>query len=618
LSSKKYFEREYNFLQQEGEKFAEKHRAIGGQLRLNQQQKKDPFVERLFEGFAFLAGRIHERLDDDFPEITGGLLEQLFPHFLRPFPSCAILEIKPVPRALSKPVLVKKDSEIQTPTGKFQVKYKVAASPGEESRFIEKTEPAEFIFKTTQDVTVRPMDLEEVRVEHEAGLSSLILTIQPHKNVDWETLELDNLVLCLQGPDSLRYTLLLYLTKYVSGISVRERSKETGSSFPLQSFQIAIPGLPQRSDGDSGGCVLIPYARQTFSGYRLLQEYFAFKDRFFFIELRGLESFEASGEEVAIEIKIQFSRSLSPEIRPDRKNLRLHCTPIVNLFDRSTEEIVVNQRMPEYYILADSDRRKSREIYSVNRVTGVSEDKKQIYKYLPVTSYDIVDTEDPDFEFKRFYSVVSRPVKGDMAETYLRIFGPSMEKELFPKETVSIERATMSNGFLPSAYLEVGSINQPVDFPSGVSAENITAPSEVLQCPERQNYLWTLISHLTLSYASLADREQLKSLLSLYNWSKDFNNPDRKKIQSIQRIHAPLTRHIQQKHGLIRGIEFCVEVDETQFENQEGDIHLFGTVLNQFLSQYVTINSFVILTILEANTNRKHTWQPKLGKILPV
>lgn len=618
MSSKKYFEREYNYLQQEGEKFAEKHRGIGGQLRLSQQQKKDPFVERLFEGFAFLAGRVHERLDDDFPEITGGLLEQLFPHFLRPFPSCCIVEIKPVPRALTKPVKVKKGSEIQTPTGRYHVKYKVAASPGEESRFIEKTEPAEFIFRTTQDVTVRPMELREARVEHDPGASSLVLTFQPHKNMNWDNLEMDNLVFCLQGPDSLRCALLLYLTKYVAEVSVRELLKDREKRIALPSFEIGIPGVSQGFDAPDTESALIPYARQVFSGYRLLQEYFAFKDRFFFIELRGLESFIPSGEECAFEVKIRFNRRLSPEFKPGPSNLKLHCTPAVNLFDRPTEEIVVNQRLPEYYVLPDGDRRKSREIYSINGVTGISEDKKQIYKYLPVTSYDVIDTEDPDYEFKRFYSVVSKPAKGDMSETYLRIFGPSMDEELFPKETLSVEKATLSNGFLPSAYLETGSINQPVDFPAGVTAGNITAPTEVLECPDRQNYLWTLISHLTLSYASLAEREQLKSLLSLYNWSKDFNNPDRKKIQSILDVHVPHTRYIQQKFGLIRGIEFCVEIDETQFENQEGDIHLFGTVLNHFLSQYVTINSFVILTVIEAHTKRKYTWQPKLGKVLPV
>jgi type VI secretion system protein ImpG len=106
--------------------------------------------------------------------------------------------------------------------------------------------------------------------------------------------------------------------------------------------------------------------------------------------------------------------------------------------------------------------------------------------------------------------------------------------------------------------------------------------------------------------------------LSLYNWNQDINNPDKKKIQAITRVHPPSPKHIMQDKGLIRGIEFKIEVDETQFENGEGDIRLFGTVLSRFLSQYVTINSFVILTIIEAETKKQHTWTPKIGKISPV
>jgi len=254
----------------------------------------------------------------------------------------------------------------------------------------------------------------------------------------------------------------------------------------------------------------------------------------------------------------------------------------------------------------------------VNKVIGVSEDKQQQYKYLPVTSYDILDTSDPEFEYKRFYSISLRPSKSDMSDVSIRIFGPSMEQDDFPKETLSIEEATLSNGFLPAKYLDVGDISEPINFPEGMTLSNITAPSEILHCPERQNFLWALISHLNLSYTSLTELETLKSVLSLYNWNQDINNPNKKKIQAITRVHPPSTKHIMQDKGLIRGIEFKIEIDETQFENGEGDIRLFGAVLSRFLSQYVTINSFVILTIIETETKKQHTWTPKIGKILPV
>jgi len=223
MSIEKYFEREYNFLQVAGEEFAEKNQAIAGKLRLSQRQRKDPFVERLFEGFAFLSGRIHERLDDELPEITGGLLEQLFPHFLRPFPSCAILEAKPKIGALTQPVTIERGSEVQTPTGKYKVKYKVGAGAEDQARIIEHTEPAEFIFRTTQKTTVRPMRLREVRVEEAHGsTSALVLQIQPDRNVAYETLDLKRLTIFLHGSLKLKYTLLLYLTKHVASLSVSE------------------------------------------------------------------------------------------------------------------------------------------------------------------------------------------------------------------------------------------------------------------------------------------------------------------------------------------------------------------------------------------------------------
>jgi len=618
MNIEQYFQREYNFLQVAGEKFAEKHQDIAGRLRLTERQRKDPFVERLLEAFAFLAGRIHERLDDEIPEFTGGLLEQLFPHFLRPFPSCAIAEVNPIQGALSKPVVIPSRSEMRTPTGKYKIKYRVAASPEEGARIIEKTEKADFIFRTCFDLVVRPMQLKEVRLEEGTKVpSALVLQIQPHRNTDFESLQLDRLALYLQGDKFLSYNLLLYLNKYVSSIFMKELSGSRQNEQQIKSFKFGIPGLSNELKNSSEDQALIPYARQSFKGFRILQEYFAFTERFFFIEIEGLESFQATKGGLPFEITINFSQKFSKEYRPSTKNILLHCTPIVNLFDQPAEEVSVSQRLPEYYIVPDLNRRKSKEIYSVNTVDGISENRLQQYTYTPITSYDILDKSDPDYDYKRFYSALRREVTGDMAETYLRLFGTSMELDTFPKETLSIQ-ATFTNGILPAKYLEVGAISEPVDFPSGVNVKNITAPSDVLPYPERQNFLWALINHLNLSLGSLAEVEIFKNSLSLYNWSPSYNNPNKKRIQSITKIYPPETKHFFRNRGLIRGIEFKLEFDKDQFEYGEGDIHLFGTVLSNFLSQYITINSFVILKMIETSTKKEYVWQPNLGSISPV
>ena len=617
MSIDKYFEREYNFLQVSGEEFSKKHPTLASHLHMSERERKDPFVERLMEGFAFLAGRIHERLDDEFPEIAGGILEILFPHLLKPFPSCAILQAASKPGVVTQAVTIKKGSEIQTVTGKYKVKYKVYSGPHEKSRVTEKEEPAEFIFKTTQNLVVRPLKLTQLRIEESPqGLSSLILRMQPGRNVKFSSLAMNDFQIYLHGPASVKYNLLLYLTSYVSSIYVKEISGDNRQYQKINDFNIGIPELSDGLINEEEDSAILPYSKQTFSGFRLLHEYFSFPEKFFFVNIQGLEKFKDSGESNPFEIKIDFERRLLREKYPGQKDILLHCTPIVNLFSQSTEEVIIDQRLPEYYIVPDLNRKKSREIYSVDKISGISENKLEQYKYIPITAHDILETTDPEYNYKRFYSVFRRTQKSDMNETFIRLFGPSMEEEIFPKETLSIQ-ATLSNGFLPAAYLEADSIKEPVDFPAGIEASNVTVPTDVLECPEKQNYLWSLIAHLTVSYTSLSEVESLKSILNLYNWVKAFNHPNKKRIEGIKKIYPPrlVSKIIGNGGGFIKGIEFKIEVDPKDYEHGEGEIHLFGLVLNFFLSQYVTLNSYVILKIIELGTGREYTWTPLSGKI---
>jgi type VI secretion system protein ImpG len=520
--------------------------------------------------------------------------------------------------AHTKPVTIPAGSEVQTPTGRYKVKYRVSAGPEERARTIEKTEPAEFIFRSSQDTVVRPMRMKEIRTEDLSnGNSAIILRLQLDRNVTYADLELKNLRIYLDGSASLKYTLLFYFLNHFHSVEMREVGSGSGDFVPIKDGEISVPGLTNFHENGSGNGELLPYSKEQFGGFRLLQEYFAFPERFFFLDIHGLQTFQASDEGYPVEIKLEFSKKLHRDYRPKQENIRLHCVPIINLFDRPVEEVPVTQRMPEYHIIPDLDRRKSREIYSVNSVIGIDENRVEQFHYLPVTSYDVLDTYDPEYEYKRFYSIIRRDTKSDMANTYIRLFGPSMDLENFPRETLSLE-ATLSNGFLPAKYLEVESITEPVDFPAGINVRNITAPTDVLPYPERENFLWALISHLSVSYQTVANTENLKKILSLYNWSPSFNNPDKKRIESIIEVKPPEAKHIYRNRGLIRGIQIKVRVDGSQFEHGEGDLFLFVWVLNRFLSEYVTFNSYVILKIVNAENNKAYTWEPNLGRVLPV
>src|SRR3954469_11114017 len=92
-----YYERELTFIRQLGQEFARQYPAAAGRLLLEPNRSLDPHVERLIESFALLSGRIHQKLDDEFPELTDAMLGVLYPHYLAPIPSAAILQLQVQP-----------------------------------------------------------------------------------------------------------------------------------------------------------------------------------------------------------------------------------------------------------------------------------------------------------------------------------------------------------------------------------------------------------------------------------------------------------------------------------------------------------------------------------------
>src|SRR4051794_25248909 len=98
-----YYNRELDAIKHLAAEFADAHPKVAARLRLSADGADDPHVARLLEGVAFLAARVHHRLDDDFPELTDALLGLLYPHYLAPVPSCMVAQLRCQP-------------DLQTPT----------------------------------------------------------------------------------------------------------------------------------------------------------------------------------------------------------------------------------------------------------------------------------------------------------------------------------------------------------------------------------------------------------------------------------------------------------------------------------------------------------------------
>jgi type VI secretion system protein ImpG len=83
----RYYDAEMRYLREAAKEFAQTHPDRAAMLDLDKAGTPDPYVERLFEGFAFSMGRLREKIDDDLPELTEGLVSMLWPHYLRTIPS---------------------------------------------------------------------------------------------------------------------------------------------------------------------------------------------------------------------------------------------------------------------------------------------------------------------------------------------------------------------------------------------------------------------------------------------------------------------------------------------------------------------------------------------------
>jgi type VI secretion system protein ImpG len=80
----------------------------------------DPYVERLLEGFAFLAARVQLKIDAEFPAFTQHLLETVYPHYLAPTPSMAVVQLEPDLNegALAEGVALPRETQLRSTIGK--------------------------------------------------------------------------------------------------------------------------------------------------------------------------------------------------------------------------------------------------------------------------------------------------------------------------------------------------------------------------------------------------------------------------------------------------------------------------------------------------------------------
>ena len=621
---------ELHHLRETAAEFGRDFPKIAGRLSLDLDAKEicpDPYVERLLEGFAYLAARVHLKLDAEFPRFTQGLLETVYPDYLCPVPSMAIVKFEPEEReeALAEGVVIQRGTPLRSQLGKGD---RTACT-----------------FTTAHDLRLLPLAITEVRYfardlaelnlpSHLGAKAALRIRLEKTVPKPFREIAVDPICFHIRGADELPVQIYERIFAHKKWLVIQSAAGHTPCGSPQPADRI-------RRVGFAANEALLPRAPQSFEGYRLLREYFAFPQRFLFFEVGGFQEAlaQATGEQVDLVIVLDEGDTRL-EGRVDKSCLDLFCVPAINLFERTLDRMLVSERLSEFHVVPDRNRPLDFEVYQLAGVTGFGETPDDEQRFLP-----FYQARDTDAETSAFYTVqrVPRMFSDRERLTGRRssyagtdVFLSIVDGDMAPCRTSIRQlgvRALCTNRHLPIQMAKgLGRTDFTLDISAPVNAirliqgPTLPRPSLVLagQNPDRPEtpsgrFAWRLISHLSLNYLSLLDTdtksgaEALREMLKLYCDPND--RQARKQVDGVRQVrHQPVVRRVEIPGPITfaRGLEITVTFDEASFEGQ--GVFVLGAVLEQFFQKYVALNSFVETVITTQQRKEIMRWPAQLGQ----
>lgn len=601
-----YYNRELTYFRQLASKFAEQHPKIAERLRLGPDAAEDPHVERLIEAFAYLTARVRHKLDDEFPELTGSMLDVLYPHYQAPIPSMAIVQFQLDPE------------QVQLTTGQRLARHTELET--------ETLQGETCLFRTCYPVTLWPLEVRQ------AGLTRAPF-VAPDTPYSAEAVNLLRLSLGVQTPDLNIAELGIRSLRFF----IKAQPQHAFRLYELifnNTLGVALAGSPsdRRPVALGRDCLepvgfgreegMLPYPARSFLGYRLLTEYFAFPQKYLFfdVNLPPLGDLDRFGSQ--LDLYLYFNRSF-PELGRvvSAETFQLGCAPVVNLYRQRAEPIPLTQTRSEYQVVPDKRLPMTHEVYAVERVVA-SPPSGDPVEFLPFFSVKHTQARNTS---GTFWHASRRPAEATAAlgdrgtDVFLSLVDLGFQPSVPADWTLGVE-TTCLNRDRPED-LPFGGDQPRMQFREGKGFVSriscLTAPTPTLRPPLRHGLLWRLISHLSLNHLSLVDDprgESLREILKLY----DFTDSDetRNQIEGILSVESARVVGSPRTGGPVsfcRGMEVRIEFDEDRFT--ASGLFLFASVLERFLALHTTINSFTKLVArVKGRKEELRRWPPRVGE----
>jgi type VI secretion system protein ImpG len=612
-----YYNRELHFMRETGAEFARQYPRVAARLGLDGIECSDPYVERLLEGFAFLAARVQLKLDARQPQFTEHLLDLVHPGFLAPVPAAAIVEFQPDMEegSLKGGVPIARGSALRTP--------------------LAKGERTSCEFRTAHAVRLWPVSVLEAKYFSGAGAiaaqglnlapgtkAAIRLRLTAAAGTAFSTLPIDSLVFYVKATPGVAAR--IYEQVLANCIGARVRPLSSGN--PAGNPGLPLPGSCVEEVGFEDEEALLPIARTGFGGYRLLQEYFILPERFMFFRLAGLAPALRHCGTSELEITLLLDRAQTTlEHSLDASQFRLNCTPALNLFPKACGRIELTGRDTEYHVVPDRNRPQDFEIYRIERVAGLPRSGGEPFAIRPF--YATAHRSAADAEHA-YYTVQRRPRLVSVRQARTGERTSYLGTECFI--SVTDDAGRLEGAEAPQADIEALCTNRdlPIQASFGkgrtdflmesgapvASIRVVTGPTLPRAAPSWGEGRWRLVSHLSLNYLSLESggTELLRDFLALYADPND--SVASRQIEGLTSVSfAPVVRRMPRpgpiSHG--RGLAITLTLDEGAFEGT-GLLPL-AAVMERFFGRYVSLNSFTQLRLHSAARGEIKEWPVRVG-----
>ncbi len=615
----RYYNQELHHLRELGAEFAQQHPKIARRLALDGLECADPYVERLLEGFAFLAARVQLKLDSEFPSFTQHLLEMVYPHYVAPTPSMAVVQFRP---DLTEPGLAEghplpRDTVLRSLIGK--------------------SDQTACEYRTAHPITLWPLELMSAEYLANPGTvtkaggarfqrarAGIRLRLRTTAGLNFDALTLEALPVFVTGGEELA----LRLYELLVAASVGMVAQPVTRTQPP--WREAIDRTHIRAMGFDDSEALLPYEPRAFQGYRLLHEYFAFPERYRFVELGGLGPAVRRCNDSELDLFLLFDRGDAELERSlDRSLFALFCAPAINLFPRRADRIHLTQQQHAYHVVPDRTRPMDFEIHQVTGVVGYGAGTTSEQTFQPFYAFGGPETRT---EEGAYYTVWREPRR---LSSQQRRQGPRSSyggSEIFVSLVDAHEApyspdlrqlgvsTLCSNRDLPFFMPLGGKTDFTVETGAPIEAVRCVAgPTEPRPSHAHGETAWRLIGHLTCNVLSLTESAEsdqaqaLRELLGLYGELSDAHI--RQQIEGVHGVSVqPVIRRLPMGGPITcgRGLAGGVTFDDAAYEGTE--YFLLGAVLERFLARYASINSFTETALHTLKRGEVMRWPLRIGR----